>query len=179
YQYNIATNQYVKHFTAKPGKLNVNMVTDLAIENNTLWVSTRGGGINILDLDTQTFNYLLPEENGQSLDSKFIFTTYIDQEARKWIGSVQGGISIIDIQKSKFQTYTHHPTVQHSLASNFVRSFLETSDGTLWIGTEGGGISIWNRKTNTFQNLQRQPSNPYSLSDDVAASILQDYLGSI
>jgi len=179
YQYNVATNQYVKHFTAKPGELNVNAITDLATENNTLWISTRGGGINILDLDTQTFTYLLPEENGQSLDSKFIFTTYIDQEARKWIGSVQGGISIIDIQKNKFQTYTHHPTIQNSLVSNFVNSFLETSNGNVWIGTDGGGLSIWNRQAQTFQALRNQSNDPYSLSNNAVTGIIEDYLGTI
>ncbi len=68
-----------------------------------------------------------------------MYSVLVDKESRVWMGTLKGGIDILDVQKSRFQTIAHNPFDANSLINNFVSSFYEDRNGDLWIGTDGGG----------------------------------------
>jgi ligand-binding sensor domain-containing protein len=105
-----------------------------------------------------------------------VYAIYEDKESRKWMGTLKGGIDIMDGQKNRFQTIAHNPLVPNSLVNNFVSTFFEDKDRNLWIGTDGGGMSIWNRRQNHFTNFQHNAENASSLSNNSITSIRQDHM---
>ncbi len=54
---------------------------------------------------------------------------FVDNDGRKWIGTLRGGINIIDNLKDRFFTIAHDPTKSNSLVNSFVKSVLEDSRG--------------------------------------------------
>ncbi len=108
-----------------------------------------------------------------------MFAIFVDNESRKWIGTLKGGINLIDPLKKQFQTIAHDPLNRNSLVNNFASSFMEDKDKNLWIGTDGGGLSIWNRRENRFTNFSHSPGNIHSLSNNSVTCIKQDYLNNM
>ncbi|MEO8112019.1 MAG: two-component regulator propeller domain-containing protein [Ginsengibacter sp.] len=181
YQYNIDSDIIVRNYHEAPKQLTSENVASLLKDNhdNNLWIGTEGGGINVLDMHTGNFDYLLPGHHKQSLSSESVFAIYADNESRKWIGTLKGGINIIDPWKGRFTTIQNDPFDNNSLVNNFVSSFYEDSLKQLWIGTDGGGFSIWNRDNNTFQNFRSVVGKNNSLSNNQVTSIKEDYEGNI
>ncbi|THU32406.1 response regulator [Niastella caeni] len=180
YQYAIASNQFINHFTEKKDQLSANMVVSLCSDaNNNLWVGTVGGGVNMLNKITGAFQYLLPGESKDQLSSESVYSIFVDKESRVWMGTLKGGIDILDVHKSRFQTITHNPFDANSLVNNFVSSFYEDKNGDLFIGTDGGGFSIWDRQRNTFTNFYHEVANNRSLSNNAISCIKKDHQGSV
>lgn len=176
YRYSIPANAITLHYKEETGKLSSNNITALNFDKQQrLWIGTEGGGINILNAATHTFEYLVPGEDKNNLSSESAFAVYEDTESRIWIGTLKGGINIIDQQKSQFQTIAHSTFNQNSLVNNFVSSFIEDDNEKLWIGTDGGGMSVWNRKQNSFTNYKYNPGNKNSLSHNSVTSIARDH----
>ncbi|BAV04861.1 hybrid sensor histidine kinase/response regulator transcription factor [Filimonas lacunae] len=180
FQYQTSTHTLVTVATQQAGKLTAPSVYSLALDQeHHLWIGTEGGGIDILNVATGVFEYLLPGDGRHDLSSETVYDIYQDNENRKWIGTHKGGINIIDPQKKIFQTVAHDPLHANSLASNFISSFYNDKNNHLWIGSDGGGISVWNRQTNQFTNYRHQPGNPASLSNNSVPSITEDHTGNI
>ena len=177
FQYDIALNRFIKHFTETKGQLTMSMVVSLCSDaHNNLWIGTLGG-VNMLNKITGTFQYLLPGESKDQLSSESVYSILVDKESRVWMGTLKGGIDILDVHKSRFQTITHNPFNANSLINNFVSSFYEDKNGNLWIGTDGGGFSIWDRQKNRFTNFRHHVTDNRSLSNNAISCIKQDYLG--
>lgn len=134
-----------------PGeKLGLSRIMDVCFENErVLWVSTDGNGLFSIDIFAKTVLSTFTQSE-KSLLSNAISPIFIDKESRKWIGTIRGGVNIIDPKKDIFKTIRNEPFNSNSLAHNTVFSFCEDGDD-IWIGTDGKGISIWNRKTNNFR----------------------------
>lgn len=161
-----------------PGeKLGLNRIMDVCFENQrVLWVSTDGNGLFSIDIVAKAvLKTFVQSEN--SLLSNAINPIYIDSQSRKWIGTIRGGVNIIDPKKDIFKTFKNEPFNTNSLAHNTVFSFCE--DGSdIWIGTDGKGISVWNRKTNKFRtHLFKVDKN--HLGANQIPSIVKDDKGNI
>jgi ligand-binding sensor domain-containing protein/signal transduction histidine kinase/DNA-binding response OmpR family regulator len=179
YEYDITSSLYIRYDEAA-GKLSNDKVVYLCLDNKqNLWIATDGGGITILDIKTANLSYLLPGPYKKSLTSAAVYAVYEDKENRKWIGTLRGGINIIDEQRNRFRTISHDPFNSNSLINDFVLSFCEEKDGNIWIGTDGGGLSYWNRKQNSYTNFKHNPGDQNSLSNDFITNIIKDFQGNI
>ena len=162
YQYSIAENRVINSWQASPGKLSSNYITGLSFDGKkNLWVTTQGGGINILNPITGAFRYIFNTEDVTSLTSQNTTTIFIDNEDRKWIGTLRGGINVIDEMNNRFASLTHRPFDKNSLANNIVNTMAEDGED-LWLGTDGEGISRWNRRLNSFINYKKFSNNTIS-----------------
>ncbi len=178
YHYFIQSDSLVKAFEDVPGELTSNAIASLFLDGQyNLWIGTEGGGVDILNISTGHFNYLLPGQDDASLSSESVFAIYQDSESRKWMGTLKGGINMIDPFKKPFQSFAHDPLQLNSLIYNFTSCFYEDENRNVWIGTDGGGISIWNREQNSFTNFRHEAGNANSLSSNLVSSIRQDYEG--
>lgn len=176
YKYNIASGKIVGHYIEKAGSLTTDKVATLFLDtNHNLWVGTDGAGLDILNLVTDKFSYLLPGSDKNSLSSESVSVVYEDKENRKWIGTLKGGIDIMDPGKNKFTTISHNSLNPNNLINNFVSSFYEDEKGSLWIGTDGGGFSKWDIHNNIFDNYRNNPANTNSLSSNLVTSIVEDH----
>lgn len=151
-------------------------VISLVVDHDEhLWISTDGEGIFVLPLQGGPASRLKTGQDKQALTSNAVYAVYEDNEQRKWIGTLRGGINIIDKQKTRFRTINHNLITPNSLVNNFTFSFCEDGNKKdIWIGTDGGGISLWNRHLDTYRHFVHQPSQPGSLSNNNVTSMVRD-----
>jgi signal transduction histidine kinase/DNA-binding response OmpR family regulator/streptogramin lyase len=142
-------------------------------------MATDGGGLTILNIATNEFAYLSAGNDQHSLTSEAVYSVFEDKEGRKWIGTLRGGVNIIDPGKKRFQTIVHDPLKPNGLIGNFILSFCEDADGKLWIGTDGSGLSVWDRKTNSFDNYQRNGNTISGLNGNFITQIIRDHRNDI
>lgn len=178
YCYQISTNTY-KHYTEQENQISGSVITSFCIDKSSIWIGTDGNGITILNSLTGKVSYMLPGNAKNTLNSGAIYTIYKDQEQRKWIGTLRGGINIIDPKKDKFKLIEHNLLDKNSINNNFILSFCEDKNHNIWVGTDGEGLNYWNRAQNTFTSLTHKKSDFNSLSNNYVTSILQDYRNNI
>lgn len=141
----------LKSFEKRNSELSSEVILCIEENNNTLWMGTDGGGINLLDKKTNAIKVLehVPGNNN-SLPSNSIKSIHIDDYDMVWAGSVRDGI--INIQKGLMNTYQ-----EVNLGSPFGLSnptiiflFQEEKSNELWIGTDGEGINKFDFENKTF-----------------------------
>ncbi|RYY29712.1 MAG: hybrid sensor histidine kinase/response regulator [Sphingobacteriaceae bacterium] len=174
YRYQISTNTY-RHYTEQQNQLSGRVITSFCIDKNSIWIGTDGNGITILNTVTGKTDYMLSGNTKNALNSGAIYTIYKDRQQRKWIGTLRGGINIIDPEKDKFKLVEHNISNKNSINNNFILSFCEDQQHNIWVGTDGEGLNYWNRAQNTFTSLTHKTADKTSLSNNYVTSILQDY----
>lgn len=97
-----------------------------------LWIGTRGGGLNKLDLKTQTFTcYSVKDGLPHSVINGILF----DQDNNLWI-STNNGLSNFNVKTQKFKNYNSSDGLQSKV---FIKtSYFKTSDGMFLFGGING-----------------------------------------
>lgn len=140
-------------YNSHNSELNNNYVLDLLEHDGKIWIATDGGGINLLDLETQEISHLKHiTGDSSSLPMNSIIKLYKDSYDNLWMGTVRGGA--YQIKESYIKTYQdvvfNHPG---GLSEKSVISFHEEENGMLWVGTDGGGINLYNPETDRFTHF--------------------------
>ena len=169
YKYNYASNVMT---TVLP---QTKRIMQLAIDRkNDLWIASDGDGVLKANINTGQVAPF-PANNSRDLfKSSAVYSIYHDKQHRTWIGTLRGGITIIDPAKNRYPSLVHNPLNNNSLINNFTLSCCEDTSRNLWIGTDGGGISYWNRREKRFTNYIHQGGDTHSLSSNFVTNILQD-----
>lgn len=171
-------NQIAYYSTASRNgyRISSNIILCLMIDRqNKLWIGTEDSGINILDLETNTFQYCKHDPfNQSSLNHNSIWSIYEDRAGTIWIGTYAYGINLLTGRNSYFQHYQHHPGNNNCLSHDMVNSFVEDKDNHLWVATDGGGLNFFERKNNRFIHFNRENSN---IGTDVIVSLFEDTRG--
>ena len=131
----------------------------LALEesNNTLWVGTSGGVMEI-DLTNQQPRNTYTRDHG--LANEYVFGIFIDSLGNKWFGTNGGGVS--RFKDGVWKTFFP----MHGLADYWIYSFTEQADGTLWIGTWAGANS-YDPKTEKFTTYVKELINEWVYGLDI------------
>jgi ligand-binding sensor domain-containing protein len=179
YRYNVVSKKNEQVFNKANGTLPSDIIVGITLDKNKdLWLSSNGGGITILRTASDKLEYIGAGVEKKSLSSESVYTVFEDKDLRKWVGTLRGGINVIDSHKSKFTTISYDPLNPGNLSSNFIYSFYEATNGHLWIGTDGGGISVWDRQKNLFHNY-KAGITAGALKDNSITTIVGDYHNNI
>jgi signal transduction histidine kinase/DNA-binding response OmpR family regulator/streptogramin lyase len=150
-------------------------VTNISIDpQNIMCLGTDGAGVWQFHPGEGPATPLLSSTGAPLVNSNAVYALYEDGDGRKWIGTLRGGINVIEPRTSSFKTVTYDPPGQKNIVNNFILSFCEDAGHNLWIGTDGAGLRYWNRRTNTFRTYVHNPSDPGSINNDFITSILRD-----
>jgi len=156
-------------------QLNSNLI--YAMEKNAdgnIWVGTDHGGINVINPENLTVEYIVNrEESENSLSHNTITSLYNDRDGIMWIGTFKNGIDNYHHNIIRFPLYKKN-IARESLPFNDVNVFAEDDRGNIYIGTNGGGLLYLNRQTGNYTQYLHQPGNPKSLSSNVVVSLLYD-----
>ncbi|MES2240302.1 MAG: response regulator [Bacteroidota bacterium] len=154
-------------------------VTDLMYNPffNEIWIATDGNGIVKYNLKSNVFSPFDTGANSDNLTSSAVFALCLDTANRIWVGTLRGGVNIIESKKSPFTTISKQSKLKNTLPSDFILSFCEQDKNHLWVGTDGGGASLWDRKNNVFSNYSYNPSDSGSLSNNYVTTIIKDEKG--
>jgi signal transduction histidine kinase/ligand-binding sensor domain-containing protein/CheY-like chemotaxis protein/AraC-like DNA-binding protein len=170
HRYDIATNSFSGNYLTAQSRI-VNISID---KSGKLWLSSDGGD-GIFTLLPGENNVKPFKVDGQNvLSSNAVFSVYEDQEGRKWIGTLRGGIDVIESYQNPFKKIFDNSDKPVIPAKNFINSFCETKERNIWIGTSGGGLKYWDRHSNTYINYLHDPQNQHSISSNAITYIIND-----
>ena len=141
---------------------------------NDLCFGTDGAGVWRLPSGAKTAAPLLGSGGAPLVNSNAVYAVYEDGDGRKWIGTLRGGINVIEPRTNSFRTVTYDPPGPKNIVNNFILSFCEGADHSIWIGTDGAGLRCWNRKTNTFREYVNDPSDKGSITSNFITGMLRD-----
>lgn len=142
----------LKHFTMHNSPLTYDVIHDIAEKDNSLWVATDGGGINIISLDNYSFtNICQISDDIYSFPTNSIYHLYLDTGNNMWAGSIRGGL--IGIKSVYARSYQNVPWGNiYGPSNQSINGIFQDHDGMVWVGTDGGGINRFNQKTGTFKH---------------------------
>ncbi|AEV98708.1 hypothetical protein A4D02_09185 [Niastella koreensis] len=152
------------------------IVRDIAEDaKGALWIATDGNGLW----------YLSPGGNraqplslaGEAINSNSIYDLYIDPEGREWIGTLRGGVNILERDGSSFKTISYHKGRTEDV-NDFILSFCEDDRSNLWIGTDGAGLRYWDKQKNSFTKYVHS-ADPGSVRSNFITCIARDYKNDI
>lgn len=151
-------------------------VRDIAEDSRgALWIATDGNGLWHLPPGG---NMALPLSSaGETINSNSIYDIYIDGEGRQWIGTLRGGVNILEKNPRLFKTISYHK-VRTDDGSDFILSFCEDDRSNLWIGTDGAGLRYWDKQKNIFTKYVHSPA-PGAISSNFITYIARDYKNDI
>lgn len=116
-----------------------------------LWIGTRGGGLNRLDISSGNFErFLHDEENPYSISNDYVWHIISDGKNGLWLAT-DGGINHFDLESEKFTSYKHDPLNPNTISSDWVNTLLLDKHGILWAGTDGNGLD---KLENVFDDLR-------------------------
>lgn len=171
-----------RHYTHSntQNSLSYNTVTGIVeLTGNHFWISTDHGGLNLFNLEKETFTHFKQNPNNpSSLSNNQLYSIYKDYEGIIWIGNYMGGINYFTYNNYYFDNYSKS-TDNKGLSEKSVLCFLERNNGEIWIGTDGGGINILHPKALGGYSIENIPAINSKLSNGIVASMLEDKKGRI
>ena len=139
-----------------------------------LWIASDGGGIwTLASGSSQPVPYL--SAKGQPLiNSNAVYSIYGDNEGRIWVGTLRGGVNLLQQHTNAFMHIRYTESPQNNTANDFILSFCEDKNNNLWIGTDGAGLRYWDRKKNTYIQYLHNASDAGSISSNFITGITRD-----
>lgn len=143
-------------------------------KKNILWIASDGGGIWTLSPgSSQPVPYL--SAKGQPLiNSNAVYSIYGDSEDRIWVGTLRGGIDLLQQHTKAFKHIRYTGPAQNNTVGDFILSFCEDKNNNLWIGTDGAGLRYWDRKKNVYTQYLHDASDAGSISSNFITGITRD-----
>lgn len=150
----IAYKQYL-HDKKKRHSISNNVIFSIIPANeNSLWIATRGGGLNYFDIENEEFkSYIHNTVDTGSISSNDILCLQKDNDGDLWIGT-SAGLNQLKISKEKnlrFKRYNQ----SNGLPNNTVHGIIEDNEGEIWVSTNNG-LSKINKKTNQIISYYQQ-----------------------
>jgi signal transduction histidine kinase/ligand-binding sensor domain-containing protein/DNA-binding response OmpR family regulator len=173
--YNADANSYSKNILPFSYKV-VNLFED---RRNVMWIASDGGGVWSMPVGLGVPAPFVSRNGRSVVNSNAVYAVYEDRNGGKWIGTLRGGINVIQSRSSSFRHILYNDDEQNNSVNNFILSFCESQNGNLWIGTDGAGLRYWDRRKNSFASYVHEPSNPGSLSGNFITNILRDKDGDL
>ncbi len=154
---------------------------DTTGNDRMLWIGTEAGGVNSLDLTTNTIkHYTHDPSDSSSISSNLAAFIHVDKHGSVWVITDGGVLQRLDKKSGKFIKYINNPKDFSSISDNrlvnvrvnniLLVSFFEDSDGDIWIGTEKG-LNRYIRKSDSFQRYLHNPNDENSISNNIIVSI--------
>lgn len=120
--------------------------------NGELWISTRTGlcRYNRAANNFTSFPSFGDSDKGPISDA--LTDIKEDKQGNLWIGTLESGISVLNLKTMKFTHFIHKDTdVEGALSGNDPRGFSVGIDGHVWINTWSHGVNEYDPATKKFK----------------------------
>lgn len=144
-----------------------------------MWVGTAGG---LFSFDTQTEHftqYINNWKNPNSVSGNTVQSIVEDQNNVLWVATLDGGVSLLSEDRSRWTQLMQNNNNPHSLSSNMGRVVYPDRSGIVWVGTSGGGLNKYDPKSKKFITIANELNNPNSLSNNVVRAIFETNDGNV
>jgi len=152
--YNTKTTKatFYKHQPNNPKSIASNHISEILVDNQTVWVGNQDDGVSVLNLVNQDFENLNISNN--NLKNNTILSIFKNTDKSIWVGTFGGGISVFNSKKELISQFLLDENNPQSINSNIVFDIKQDKKQQIWLGTEGGGLNKYNEKTKTFEKIE-------------------------
>ncbi|MDT0678101.1 hybrid sensor histidine kinase/response regulator transcription factor [Autumnicola musiva] len=120
----------------------------------TILCGTENDGMFEIDRNGKIINHYLNKKfDDNGINSNSVWSLFLDNQERVWIGHYNNGVGVYDKLYDKFADIKSKANYPNSLQSSSVTGILKDEEGRLWIGMDGGGIDVYNPETGAFTHL--------------------------
>ncbi|WP_276484851.1 hybrid sensor histidine kinase/response regulator transcription factor [Paraflavitalea pollutisoli] len=158
---------------------NTNVVALYLDQLEVLWIGSDGGGLYQLKPQSPEAAPYPTIDGAPVINSNVVYSILEDRDGRMWLGTLRGGVNVVEPQAKPFHHISYQATGGNHLIDNFILSFCEDERHNVYIGTDGAGLRYWDRQRNTFTNYRRKPGDPSALSSNFITGIMKDDLDDI
>lgn len=117
-------------------------VSGFAEEGNKLWVATEGGGLNVFDKKSKSFEYYKHLPKGNSLSHNNTKSLLSDKNGNIWVSTFNGGLDCFSPSRGTFKNFRKTENQSQSLYSNSLRKIALEADSGLWIAYQTQSVVI-------------------------------------
>lgn len=93
------------------------------------------------------------------------YCCYDDGKGNLYLGHMNWGMTILNLDNHRMQSFVHNPTDPKSIPGNNVYDIKEAPYGNLWVGTDRG-LTLFDPQKNEFIVFRNDPQKPFSLADN-------------
>jgi diguanylate cyclase (GGDEF)-like protein/PAS domain S-box-containing protein len=151
----------------------------------TLWIATEGEGI----FERRSSGELVahrPRPDASSLMSLAISALICDRAGRLWIGTRDGGVDRLEVDREHYRHYRHDAADPNTLGHDDVWGLAADKKGDIWVATYGGGLSVIDPATERvrrYQHVEAPASGaratPAGLLTNLLTSVIVDRAGAV
>lgn len=164
-------------FTAlidKNSGLQSNKIMDISVDSEqNIYVATEDAGL-LYSLSQSSFFQSFNLESAVPLPTNKLRSILIDNKKRLWLGSINSGLILFDLDKGVLQHLQTSIENPYSICSNSINDIYQDKDGYIYIATDSGGLCEWDENSGSFIRYVHNDSNNASLIDDRVLSLFQD-----
>lgn len=142
----------------------------LHLEKDFLLLGLYRGGLNILDLKTETFKrYIPPEYDKYAPKTVWSITAYYD----KYLLGTTEGIIIFDPESEEFSRFITD-NKHHQKIGNNINYLLFDSFGKLWIATQNRGLISYDVENKKLEQYIKNEFDPKTIASNAIHQIYED-----
>src|SRR5690606_5772120 len=150
--------------------------TIITLPDGTLMCGSENNGLFQINAQGEVLNHYVSSKNDESsLLSNSIWSLYLDDDNKIWLGYYNKGVAKYDKLYDKFNDIASYYNNPNSLQIGSVTSIAQKSNGDFLIGMDGGGIDIVNLQNNSFTHINISSKGEYTgLTSDYIQTIFID-----
>ncbi|MBK6983748.1 MAG: SpoIIE family protein phosphatase [Bacteroidetes bacterium] len=144
------TNNSIIIDSKKNGLSNDNICNINFADENTVYISTLGGGLikaSIKENDPKLFKVDKNYTEAEGLGSNYVYTSLIDNKSKLYVATDGGGLQVFD--NNRFVSITE----KFNLNSNTVFSLCKDNNNAIWATTNANGVIKYDGKSITSFNM--------------------------
>lgn len=103
-----------------------------------LWLGTEKDGLFQYDPVTDELISYTPNDDQRPLGSWTVLVLDADGRGYLWVGTLNGGLSRVDLSNGAIQTFVHDPEEPGGLIDNTITAIMQDGEGRFWIGANSG-----------------------------------------
>ena len=125
----------------------------------SIWVGTRNG-LDRLDLASHVLERIYPDPpRPTALAGGYVSTLLTDRRGRLWVGSLGGGISVLDGRDRDGKPHFVRLGARQGLANDNIDKLLEDAHGRIWASTDDG-LAVIDPGSFAIRTLRRAEGAP-------------------
>lgn len=161
-------------FRDYPGFETIRVKQHLEDREGKIWIATWDNGLYCTDAQNRiTHHFQHDNADSNSLSSDTIVSLYEDRSGMIWIGTLYGGVNMVNHKIDRFVNYVNFLP---SKSANNIYSLMEDRQRSLWLGSYKHGLLLFDRENQRFDSFQIEDASQDEWKN-TALSLLEDRRG--
>jgi signal transduction histidine kinase/ligand-binding sensor domain-containing protein/DNA-binding response OmpR family regulator len=142
---------------------NKRILSIVQLADNTLLIGSENDGLFHLSSSGALIKtYLYNKADKNSIRSNSIWSLFVDNNQRIWMGYYNNGVVVSDHLFDKFDNIESVENNPNSLQTGSVTGIVKDAKDKLWITMDGGGIDVFDTKTSKVDHINLSHNKIYS-----------------